>query len=257
MPIYGHNKVRTMVRSILPSTARRSAKKDKDHVHRSNRRASTHRLAHYKGPQSYVIDEFEDSNYDFEFWTEIKDFGYGEIIYDRRAHDKLAHFEMWAYQRTKHLRPEDRLSKMRGLLPPGVIGEHALSHLDFLEPPNYEAPLWRRNFDEAMLPRRLHTSYSGHWRRQNKERWTRWLEALRPIAEDPHKLRELNHFVIRKAKSWQNWYWMPAEERASVPQLRDVKHLNDFIKALWHYNRRYYNEKFLSDHVAERLGIEK
>ncbi len=47
----------------------------------------------------------------------------------RRSSDKLNHFERWAVERTRDLSFPARLGHLKALLPGGLIGEHALSHL--------------------------------------------------------------------------------------------------------------------------------
>lgn len=156
--IYGREKVRQMQRSILPSTARKAARDNKRALVHRNRRGSSHVLTKYKGPASHVLDICDDGEV-LTYWETPNRHDYGEMIYERRSHDKLAHFEMWAYERTKHLRLEDRYSKISGLLPNGLIGDHALSHLEFLQPP-HAAEYWRyRECDYYGLPTRLRRKY--------------------------------------------------------------------------------------------------
>ena len=52
--------------------------------------------------------------------------GLRRVVWRRRGADKLNHFIRWAKRRTAHLPVESRLSKMRAVLPDGLIGEHAL-----------------------------------------------------------------------------------------------------------------------------------
>lgn len=157
--IYGRDKTRQMIRSILPSTARKAARDNKTALVHQNRRWAATALTCYKGPASDVVDCWEDDTWDLTYWETPNRHDYGEMIYERRSHDKLGHFEMWAYQRTKHLRPEDRYSKISGLLPNGLIGDHALSHLEFLKAP-HAAEYWRyRQCDYYGLPTRLRRKY--------------------------------------------------------------------------------------------------
>ncbi len=135
MPVYGRAKIKSMVKGILPSTYRKNAKFAKDHLHRENRRSNKLDLADYKGPAAYVIDMYEDDDRDLTFWEEphrTHNWDY-DIIQSRRNGDKVAPLIRWAYWNTKHIRPEDRLSKMRSILPSTPMGVHALSHLDFLD----------------------------------------------------------------------------------------------------------------------------
>ncbi len=89
--------------------------------------------------------------YDDARWEEeALDFGEGPrrelsgLVWGRRGRDKLNHFERWAVEKTKHLPLTERLGAMRGVLPGGLIGRHALTHLEnnrAITPPKY---LWRR-----------------------------------------------------------------------------------------------------------------
>jgi len=62
---------------------------------------------------------------DWDEKTDLRAYPDGEIrqlVYCRRAADKLNHFERWAIEVTKHLPLEDRLGHMRAVLPRGLIG---------------------------------------------------------------------------------------------------------------------------------------
>jgi hypothetical protein len=157
--IYGKEKTRQMVRSILPSKARKAAKHRKDCLHRENRRKSALQLTTLRGPATYVIDEFEDIGDDLTYWIEPKDSdgGWDTIVSDRREADKLNHFELWAYKKTKHLSVDERFKKMESLVPNNLIGQHALSHLDFFKPPTENRRWWMRDQEDEYwsLPGRL------------------------------------------------------------------------------------------------------
>lgn len=158
--IYGKAKVRTMQRSILPSSARKGARDDKRALIHRNRRSNRHAMTKYRGPAPHVEEVWEDGE-QLTYWETPLHHDYGEIIFARRNNDKLAHFEMWAYKRTLHLRVEDRYSKMAGILPNGVIGNHALSHLDFLKPPHPRWSYGMRDYSglDQGLPSQLRKSY--------------------------------------------------------------------------------------------------
>jgi hypothetical protein len=179
--IYGREKIKVMQRSILPSQARRMARERKRKLVRQNRRSNSAALACYQGPGEYVVGLWDDDSWDLSYWAGPNRAYYGEIIYDRRSADKLSHFEVWAYHRTKHLRPEDRWSKISGLLPKGVIGDHAMSHLDFLIA-RHPAEFWRYRGDDYWdLPRQLRkppfvSRYSSLY----------VTEALPPVHQEPH-----------------------------------------------------------------------
>ncbi|MCO4745256.1 MAG: hypothetical protein KC912_10750 [Proteobacteria bacterium] len=54
-----------------------------------------------------------------------------QVVWRRRAADKLNPFIRWAKARTANLPVESRISRMRSVLPDGLIGEHAVSHLEW------------------------------------------------------------------------------------------------------------------------------
>jgi hypothetical protein len=161
---YGRSKARQMARSILPSKAPRMARDTKKAINRKHRRQ-------YR--QLAADPELLDSRY----WHHQCNWERLELRSDRRAADKLAHFERWAARVTKGMRKEDRLSAMRSLLPEGLIGEHALSHLRFL--PEFDIDPLRR-------------SYQNPVRRLPQLSRQQLTQALRRVAADPEQLADLN-----------------------------------------------------------------
>ena len=120
-------KHRDMARSILPSRARSMPAQLA-----TVRRAARHRVARDLASLARSRpDEWDD----WDAWDEdgdrraYPDREIGQLVYWRRAADKLNHFERWAIEVTKHLPIEDRLGHMRAVLPRGLIGDHAMSHL--------------------------------------------------------------------------------------------------------------------------------
>lgn len=128
--LYGDAKRRQMVRSLLPSTARRGAAEDLALIRRRGRRQVAQHLLGLTGSAPAVVERWDDGVFDARSWPqrEIK-----EAIWDRRAHDKVAPFQRWAVAFTASLDPPDRLVAMWGVVPPGLMGRHAVSHIDFLD----------------------------------------------------------------------------------------------------------------------------
>lgn len=126
--IYGDEKVRTMLRSILPSTARKHAYFAKRQIARGNRRAVNNNLTKIRSYEDAVEDNFDyDRPVDFG-WSDM-----AEVVYERRNADKLAHFERWATVITDHIEdPIDRYNYIKALVPDNLIGRHALSHVEFI-----------------------------------------------------------------------------------------------------------------------------
>ncbi|WXH30462.1 hypothetical protein WA016_04432 [Myxococcus stipitatus] len=123
--LYGDSKSREMARSLLPSTYREVARKDKAFAKRSARRASRVRISQLSRAPELAEDcaELEEDSS-----VEMKG-----VVSGRRHADKVHPFIRWAEQKTQGQPRETRLDLMRATLPPGVIGHHALSHLRRVE----------------------------------------------------------------------------------------------------------------------------
>lgn len=186
--LYGKEKHLQMARSILPSNARKTAKQRKDRLHRINRRQAKMALHKIRDAEDYLDDEF-----DFTAWVEPHRNEYDDIVFDRRMADKLHHFEFWAYQVTKHLRPEDRMSHLRALLPGDLISFHAMTHLRFLEPPHDSNSIFR--FD---LPYRLRPGYRSSWNRSLQR--DQVMAAVKAIARDDAKRKRFNDYLVKNAR---------------------------------------------------------
>jgi hypothetical protein len=117
-------KSRHMARSILPSRAR-STTAHLVLTRRANRHAITQSL-------SYIRRGDRADQEDWDERSDLRSYPDKEIamiVRWRRGADKLNHFERWAVQVTKPLPVEDRLGHMRAMLPAGLVGDHAMSHL--------------------------------------------------------------------------------------------------------------------------------
>lgn len=122
--IHGDDKAKEMARSILPSRWRGAAKM-RASIHRSARRQvglSLRLMARDPSAWDDGVDLGEEAE------LEVSPF-----VNRRRGADKLNHFERWAVERTRALPKEGRLGHLRGLLPGGLIGEHAMTHLKMRE----------------------------------------------------------------------------------------------------------------------------
>lgn len=118
---YGDDKIKDMIESLLPSSARRRARENRAAAHRKARRAT--RQNHDR-----------DRTHVFEKTRRIEIM---EMMWDRRGADKLS-FTRWAEEVTKHLPDvEDRYNFIKKLVPNNTIGRHALTHLPFEWQPEY------------------------------------------------------------------------------------------------------------------------
>ncbi len=114
-----------MARSVLPSRWR-SAGREKARVKRAARRqVSTVMASLSNDPEAWddVDGVYESSD------REVR-----VVVNRRRSSDKVNPFIRWATETTKHLPKDSRVRHLRGVLPKGLIGDHALVHLTRLEP---------------------------------------------------------------------------------------------------------------------------
>jgi hypothetical protein len=114
------HKRRDIARSILPSKSPQSARHDLAAAKRRNRRAVRADL------RTLRVEAYDDTAVDV---TRTADREINQIRRRRRYRDKLNHFEHWAVRVTREMPIEDRLGWLRSVLPSGLIGDHAMSHL--------------------------------------------------------------------------------------------------------------------------------
>lgn len=209
--VYGDEKVRDMSRSLLPSKNREAARRARVHVHRSTRRQSRVEMSQLaRDPEA-----FEDlSGLDEDGTLEIR-----QVMQRRRWGDKVAPFERWARAITRTLPQHHRLSHIRGLVPRGVIGEHALQHLE------HDA-----HFE--------HPSKTAH-----RQAWQRAWRMRRPYFLDPSQHAELLRAVLsapdghRTFNLWLRWSHTrdnPHERRPSgARMLLGLHDVQPFLFAHW------------------------
>lgn len=187
--LYGDEKPRHMARSILPCAHRDESRKAKRAVKRGARRVARSRVkALARDPDAF------DFEADFDSYPEHE---VRSLVHRRRQADKLNHFVRWAEVVTEGLPAESRLSRMRALLPEGLIGEHAVSHLKqraaFLLPQELELEalrraLWRplsREMDrgemaellrELLTQPELHQAFNDWMHKHHVPSFRRWYE---------------------------------------------------------------------------------
>jgi hypothetical protein len=250
-----------MARSILPSKARKTARQDKQNLNQRNRVDIHRKLAPYKGPASDVIDSFEDDEVIVDQWVSPKDYPkYDDIVYNRRNADKLNHFMRWAACIVKDMEPQEAWDYLKTIVPAGLIGNHALTHLEFEHDPQM-AVRWAAYTYE---PRPEHV----HNQKVNAE----LAAGLREIFKQQKLIDQFNHNLYHYLRSqmekrnnsrryvWDavnNCYYLPEPETSF-----------EFVK--WHrenwlelyrtkvYIPYFYNNrstKELTQFVATYLGI--
>lgn len=116
-------KLRDMIRSILPSTYRSGPRRAKATRKRRHRRKVRGDLRH-QDPETTKA-------------ALTRDVRVGDIVSWRRGGDKLSHFLRWCERITKGMTADEALAFVRGLLPASVIGDHAYSHWEVHRKPRY------------------------------------------------------------------------------------------------------------------------
>lgn len=120
-------KARDMARSILPSTARKGARDARTHIRgreRARERDLLHQLRFCVDPDDFEGVLGEELHHEM-----------ASMVWDRRAADKVAPLLRWTERtiardaRLATASPAEREVHFRNLLPPGLIGDHAVSHL--------------------------------------------------------------------------------------------------------------------------------
>lgn len=173
---YGEEKARDMARSLLPSRWRKGARKERALIHRGSRRepkAALARLAHE--PEGWETRPFPKDTTRRELrW----------VVSHRRGADKVNPFIRWATAVTRELPRESRLSHIRGQVPRGVIGEHALVHLKHTEA--FEDPV-ERDWRQAWWWR-IRSKRSGMDRGEQAQ-------LLRQVLQVPEGHRTFNRWL--------------------------------------------------------------
>ena len=118
----GDEKALEMSRSVLPSTRPRSARREKARLSRGARRGARAQLTSLL----HDLEEWEDC----PGLEEVSPQDRWRMVSSRRGADKVNPFIRWATEKTRDVPRDLRLAHVRGLLPPGLIGDHARSHLN-------------------------------------------------------------------------------------------------------------------------------
>ncbi|MBJ6765644.1 hypothetical protein JGU66_33235 [Myxococcaceae bacterium JPH2] len=182
--LYGDEKSFEMSRSLLPSTARQEARQRRARVSRANRRESRLRMARVLRDEAFAEDCSElslDSSREMAF-----------VVSDRRHSDKVNPFIHWAIERTRDIPRDSRRTLVRSLVPPGVIGFHAVFHL---QSESHFLGTSELRSDEA---ERAHRSHRG----ASTKPMDRGLVValLRQLLKEPDGHRILNGYIKQSAR---------------------------------------------------------
>ncbi|AKF87168.1 hypothetical protein MFUL124B02_38775 [Myxococcus fulvus 124B02] len=181
--LYGDEKSLQMARSLLPSQWRAQARQHRALLSRSTRRAVRVRVSR----MALEPDLFEDcAELDEDAASKM-----GGVVSRRRRSDKVNPFIRWAKHRTAEELRDSRLSRIRGTVPEGVIGAHALGHL--------------RGEKHFMSTAELARSKAHFWRGKSRRSSERGLMAqlLRELLRIPGGQKAFNGYLKRaSAKGW-------------------------------------------------------
>ena len=167
-------KLRDMVRSILPSRYRTGPRREKENRKRSHRRQIREEVTHVD-PETTKADLYRD--------VRVSD-----IVQGRRGGDKLHHFFRWCHAMTAGMTTEEALAFVRGILPRNVIGDHAYGHWEQEIKPYWRSanfPIWIPNAEE----RRFQSRYDSMRFR-----------LRRALDEDPALQGVLNRMIKARKK---------------------------------------------------------
>lgn len=138
MSTYGDAKRRDMARSVLPSRRRKGAREEKRYVHHQVRTRIRNLIAQENWDDDsdlYGLDPQRNKRYQ----------GIKQVVRDRRGADNLGPLMRWAEAKADEMgdTPQERYAAMRAMLPPNLIGWHAMTHIDTLDEYNVNPRLWR------------------------------------------------------------------------------------------------------------------
>lgn len=270
MPIYGEAKKRDICRSVLPSTKRKGARLDLQQIKQRNRSKVRRELRQIAQPQAAdeVVANYDEASYDLNHYP------YEDIrsaVYDRREGDKLGALTRWAPHLVEDVRREDRLSKLRSILPDNLIGRHAISHLEYHDDfylPNSsrwydwrsypkltdDEKAWVRAVEYAEIERRLKRVIERgllarfnklmHWHDRVRDGWVR---ETYNTQTHRHETQYSDH---NRGYAWKpNWI-----QAARHRPLRGAHDICNFIKDAGS-SRDYYTRNNVIEAALERLDI--
>jgi hypothetical protein len=129
-------KTKSMQRSVLPSTARKQARKERRLIHKRQRARERDMLSAVRKAASAVDSDFEfDSDPDFHEGRRISDTHW--MVLDRRSADKIGPLTRWAGATVDadpdlHDAPvHEQVAYFAAILPGDLIGKHAVQHIEW------------------------------------------------------------------------------------------------------------------------------
>jgi hypothetical protein len=206
--VHGEDKARDMARSLLPSRWRKGARKERALIHQGTRREPRETLSRLaREPEGWE----ETPTPRDTSRREIR-----QLVRHRRWADKVHPFIRWATAITRELPRESRLSHVRGLLPEGVIGEHALVHIKGIE-----------DFENAAERQRR----KAWWGRGARSQWLErgeQAQLLRQVLQAPDGHRAFNRW-LRYAPPGNCTCW---DRPMAHPKVRTLQGVHDVLPFL-------------------------
>jgi hypothetical protein len=192
MPTYGTAKKRDMARSILPST-KRNGQEDRRRVHKS---ARTHERALMGFAEPEWWDEEVDDIMppDFAGVERKRAHDIKDMVDLRRHKDKVGPFSRWAERVTKNIPHVNRLSYLRSLVPDTLIGEHAVSHVE-----------WKDHFRDPAKSANNHRHYPSPKEQGQTER-DRLVEQVRACLLEQGEHARLNRALKQSHRLVYHYY---------------------------------------------------
>lgn len=209
MPTYGAEKRRDMSRSVLPSTSRKSSREYKRIVHhqvRTKIRTLIAREDWDNDSDLYNLDPQRNKSYQ----------GIKVVVRERRGADKVAPLMRWAEANADKLgsTPQERYAKLRSMLPPNVIGWHAMTHVEIIDEFAISPRWWWRYGEEVSDEERRHAK---------QERYLQLYEALYKVCTGRRLQKRLNE-ALRKG-------WWGGHEVGARWDSQLKKHVRGVYKA--------------------------
>lgn len=203
MPTYGNSKKRDMARSILPST-KKDGQKDRRRVHKKARTAE----------RALMGCAWEDGDADLDFDTveHTRSHDTRNMVDERRYKDKVGPFSRWAERVTMNLPKQNRLSHLRSLVPDSLIGEHAVSHVEWKDHFNVEHAANTRTYFRPPVTDSVESEVA--WVREQ-------------LVNDPLFHGRLNR-SLKKVHRTAHLYWADGRREAVGPTVpRTLQGLHD------------------------------
>lgn len=185
MPIYGEAKRRDMARSVLPSTSRKSSREYKRIVHHQVRTHIRGVLVKgdWENEPDLLLDPQRNKSYQ----------GIKVVVRERRGADKVAPLMRWAEANADKLgsTPQERYAMLRSMLPPNIIGWHAMTHVEMIDEFAVSPRWWRRYQAEEISDEEKY--------RRKQEKYLQLYEALYKVCTGRRLQKRFNK-VLR-----DNW----------------------------------------------------